>query len=89
MEQRDITFDQPLAEFEVDEANGFVARHIGLEHAEIDEICQFLNTPSLDSFIDQIVPSVIRSESRLDLPASRSEAHVVAGRLFDLDGSLE
>ena len=51
----------------------FADRHIGPNQHELQEMLRFLNVNSLDELIDQTVPSSIRIQKPLDLPAAQSE----------------
>ncbi len=51
----------------------FIRRHIGPDDAETAEMLKALGQPSLDAFIDRIVPSEIRSKRPLDLPKPKAE----------------
>jgi glycine dehydrogenase len=58
--------------------SGFAARHIGPRAADIASMLGTLGYPSMDAFIDMVVPEQIRLRKRLDLPEGRSEAAVLA-----------
>ncbi|MBK8921366.1 MAG: aminomethyl-transferring glycine dehydrogenase [Saprospirales bacterium] len=51
----------------------FVHRHIGPNQHELSEMLRFLHVRSLDELIEQTVPSSIRLEKPLDLPAPQPE----------------
>jgi glycine cleavage system P protein (glycine dehydrogenase) len=55
----------------------FVARHIGPNPEDLARMLDVLGVGSLDELLDQTVPSSIRSDRPLDLPAARSEADVL------------
>ncbi len=54
-------------------APDFVRRHIGPSDAEITKMLQTLGLPSLDALVDETVPSDIRRNRALDLPAPLDE----------------
>jgi glycine dehydrogenase len=58
--------------------NEFAARHIGPRAADIKAMLGVVGYPTLDAFIDAVVPEEIRMRKRLDLPQGRTEAHVLA-----------
>ena len=51
----------------------FVGRHVGPRDADVDAMLEALGEDTLDAFIDQVVPTSIRMDGELDLPAARSE----------------
>src|ERR1043165_441424 len=51
----------------------FVQRHIGPGTSEVSEMLKLCGFPTLDALIDSAVPSRIRFNKSLNLPASRSE----------------
>jgi glycine dehydrogenase len=54
-------------------SDGFPARHIGPNDAEVAEMLAALGLSSLDQLIDQAVPEAIRRRAPLDLPAAVGE----------------
>ncbi len=58
----------------------FVARHIGPSDDDVAHMLEVVGATNLEAFIDAVVPSDIRFEGCLDLPAARSET----GALDDL-----
>ena len=74
---------------------GFAARHIGPDAAEITTMLDALGVASLEELIDRAVPDTIRDHERLDLPAPLSEPEALtwlrglADRVSALDGTLE
>ena len=56
----------------------FVRRHIGPDSNEQAEMVRFLGFPSLDSLITTAVPTPIRLESPLELPAALGEFEALA-----------
>ncbi len=56
----------------------FVGRHIGPRQSDVDTMLQTLGYTSLDELIDTAVPSDIRQESALDIPAALSETEALA-----------
>ncbi len=57
----------------------FVRRHIGPNAAETREMLALLGFKELDELIAAAVPSKIRLEKKLNLPAARSEFEALAG----------
>ncbi len=58
----------------LDFADGFIDRHIGPSHDEIEAMLQTLGFDSLDALSDATVPSDIRLDRELDIPAPRGES---------------
>jgi glycine dehydrogenase len=58
--------------------NEFAARHIGPRAADVEAMLGVLGYPTLDAFVDAVVPEQIRLRERLDLPRGKTEAHVLA-----------
>jgi glycine dehydrogenase len=56
----------------------FANRHIGPSFTEIETMCTAIGAPSLDALIDETVPSAIRLQRDLNLPAARSEEEALA-----------
>ncbi len=56
----------------------FAARHLGPSPDDVRTMLDALGYPSLDAFIDAVVPADIRLRRPLALPAARSEAEVLA-----------
>jgi len=70
----------------VDETLGsFQSRHIGPDRAARDEMLRAIGVGSIDALIEQTIPSGIRLQSPLDLPAPDSEAAYLR-RLADIAG---
>jgi glycine dehydrogenase len=57
--------------------NHFAYRHIGPRQEDLDEMVAGLGYPTLDAFIDRVVPGDIRLRRPLDLPPGRSEREVL------------
>src|SRR6188472_1560897 len=55
----------------------FAYRHIGPRRADVEEMLDLLGYPSLESFIDAVVPEEIRLRRPLALPPGRSEREVL------------
>src|SRR5512142_882136 len=51
----------------------FVNRHNGPAAGDVAEMLKVIGYPTLDAFIDAVVPPDIRLKRPLDLPAARSE----------------
>jgi glycine dehydrogenase len=56
----------------------FANRHIGPSSTEIETMCAAIGAPSLDALIEETVPSAIRLQRDLNLPAARSEEEALA-----------
>lgn len=56
----------------------FARRHLGPRPTDVQQMVETLGLPSLEALIDQAVPQSIRLQSRLALPAPRSESEVLA-----------
>jgi glycine dehydrogenase len=56
----------------------FANRHIGPSSTEVETMCAAIGAPSLDALIDETVPSAIRLQRDLNLPAARSEEEALA-----------
>ena len=56
----------------------FADRHLGSGAEDIGRMLGALGVPSLDALIDQTIPSAIRAEGRLDLPAALTEIDALA-----------
>jgi glycine dehydrogenase len=59
-------------------AQGFVARHIGPNAAEIAEMLGALGLSSLEALTEAVVPASIRRDALLDLPPALSEEAALA-----------
>jgi glycine dehydrogenase len=55
----------------------FADRHIGPAEADVTAMLRTIGYPSLDAFIDAVVPPDIRVRRPLELPAARSEQEVL------------
>jgi glycine dehydrogenase len=58
--------------------SSFGGRHIGPRKDDVDVMLDVLGYPSLDAFIDAVVPESIRLRRTLDLPAGQDEHTVLA-----------
>ncbi|MFM2245955.1 MAG: hypothetical protein RL071_2029 [Pseudomonadota bacterium] len=56
---------------------GFATRHIGPREAELAAMLAAVRAPSLQAFIEDTVPAVIRAERPLRLPAALSEVEAI------------
>lgn len=63
---------------QVSELDRFDRRHIGITPDEVIVMLRQLGYPSLDTFIESVVPEVIRLQHRLELPEPLTEAQVIA-----------
>jgi glycine dehydrogenase len=59
----------------LEDADSFIRRHIGPNDAETREMVKAIGTDSLDSLIDETIPSAIRLEKPLGLSEPVSEYH--------------
>src|ERR671921_1091972 len=55
----------------------FAYRHIGPRRSDVEDMLEVLGYPSLESFIDAVVPEEIRLRRPLALPPGRSEREVL------------
>ena len=62
----------------LDTHTDFIPRHIGPSDADQAAMLAVIGSDSLDALIEEVVPPKIRSKEPLALPASRSEADVLA-----------
>jgi glycine dehydrogenase len=56
----------------------FAARHIGPRDGDLAAMLETVGYPTLDAFIDAVVPADIRLRTALDLPAARTERQALA-----------
>src|SRR4029077_14474339 len=68
---------------QVSSVGPFVSRHIGPQVDERDKMLAALGLASLEELVDQAMPSSIRMDRPLALPAPLTEAETL-GRLHDL-----
>ena len=54
----------------------FAHRHIGPTPEETKEMLKVLKQPDLDTFINNVVPEIIRTQSQLQLEQARSESEI-------------
>jgi len=54
--------------------NSFAYRHIGPKAVDVDQMLSTIGVDSIDTLIDQTVPSTIRAEKELDLAPAMTEA---------------
>jgi glycine dehydrogenase len=84
VEGRDLVFaakfDKELIVMPIDlsHPDSFARRHIGPDGSEIEQMLQALNAPSLEAFIESIVPEGIRTRRALSLGAAMSEHELLA-----------
>src|ERR687892_1452007 len=55
----------------------FAYRHIGPRRSDVEDMLELLGYPTLESFIDAVVPEEIRLRRPLALPPGRSEREVL------------
>ena len=65
------------ADLDVLHPSHFAYRHIGPRREDVAEMIETLGYPSVDAFIDAVVPSEIRLRRPLALPPGRSEREVL------------
>ena len=63
---------------ELEQRDGFAARHIGPDADEQAAMLAALGYPTRAALIDAVVPAGIRRKSALDLPPGRTEAEALA-----------
>jgi glycine dehydrogenase len=63
---------------QLEDAGGFLRRHLGPDPAERDRMLEVLGFASVAELLDLAVPDAIRDDRPLDLPAARDEAAVLA-----------
>jgi glycine dehydrogenase len=68
----------PLSPDSLKHPDRFAQRHIGPNTEDVRAMLEAVGYPSLDAFIDAVVPGDIRLRKALALPAARSERQVVA-----------
>ena len=56
----------------------FPDRHIGPGTSDVDAMLEALGYPSLEAFIDAVVPAGIKDFAAMDLPAAASETQALA-----------
>src|SRR6187551_340915 len=61
-----------------DQVDSFARRHIGPSPAEVAEMLQVVGFENLDALIGATVPTNIRLNRPLDLPAAETEAEALA-----------
>ena len=62
----------------IPQPDSFVSRHIGPSDADISAMLTALGYPTLDAFVDAVIPSSIRFREALAVPAERSEQEALA-----------
>src|SRR5216117_461139 len=60
------------------QADSFVDRHVGPREDECQEMLDFLGLPTLDSLVDEALPTGIRLKRPLQIDEGRSENAVLA-----------
>ena len=65
----------------------FPRRHLGPRVSDLPDMLRLLNVDSLSTLVDQAVPTGIRMDGELDLPAPKSESEALADlrRLADMN----
>jgi glycine dehydrogenase len=71
----------------IPQPDSFVSRHIGPSEADVGAMLAVLGYPSLDAFVDAVIPSNIRFRGALDLPAARSEQDALAAFKSEMSGN--
>ncbi|MFI5279543.1 MAG: aminomethyl-transferring glycine dehydrogenase [Gemmatimonadales bacterium] len=59
-------------------SDGFASRHIGPNAGDVHAMLETVGYPTLDAFIDAVVPADIRMTKPLDLPPAKSEREALA-----------
>jgi glycine dehydrogenase len=67
--------------------DSFVSRHIGPSDADVRAMLDTLGYPSLDAFVDAVIPANIRFRGTLDVPAERSEQDALASFRAEMSGN--
>jgi glycine dehydrogenase len=71
---RDSALDSTKIDLEsLDDTAAFLARHIGVSRAEVEQMLAAISYESIDRLIDATVPQNIRSKRPLDLPQPKEE----------------
>lgn len=68
----------PMSELRAARPDRFESRHIGPRGADIEVMLKRVGAASLDSLIDEIVPTAIRQHGPLDLPSAISETEALS-----------
>jgi glycine dehydrogenase len=71
----------------IPQPDSFVSRHIGPSDADVKSMLDTLGYPSLDAFVDSVIPANIRFRSALDVPAERSEQEALAAFRAEMAGN--
>ena len=71
----------------IPQPDSFISRHVGPSEADVGAMLATLGYPSLDAFIDAVIPSNIRFRGALDLPAGRSEQDALAAFRVEMAGN--
>jgi glycine dehydrogenase len=71
----------------IPQPDSFVSRHIGPSDADVRDMLDTLGYPSLDVFIDAVIPANIRFRGALDVPAERSEQDALASFRAEMSGN--
>ena len=58
--------------------NSFAYRHIGPKAVDVDQMLTTIGIDSIDTLIDQTVPTTIRSTEEMDLAPAMTEAEFAA-----------
>ena len=61
----------------IDLPAGFLDRHLGPDHRDVQAMLEVLGYPSLDALINEVVPESIRFRDDLDLPAPVPESELL------------
>ncbi len=71
----------------IPQPDSFVSRHIGPSDADVRDMLDTLGYPSLDAFVDAVIPANIRFRGALDVPAERSEQDALASFRAEMSGN--
>lgn len=61
---------------ELENRDGFLQRHIGTDHEDLVAMLDAIGYATTNALLDDLVPSAIRDESPINLPAAATEAEV-------------
>ena len=71
----------------IPQPDSFVSRHIGPSDADISAMLATLGYPTLDAFVDAVIPSSIRFRGALAVPAERSEQEALTAFKAEMSGN--
>ncbi|HEV8410273.1 MAG TPA: glycine dehydrogenase (aminomethyl-transferring), partial [Gemmatimonadaceae bacterium] len=71
----------------IPQPDSFVSRHIGPSDSDVRSMLDTLGYPTLDAFVDAVIPSSIRFRAALDVPGERSEQEALASFRAEMSGN--